>query len=66
MELLALGAAGSSAASQPTELRGTGVFLSFLWVGGDGGTSLDAGKSSAWSLIITVITFWICGVPGGD
>lgn len=60
-----LDAVGSSAAPQPTELRGTGVFFSFFWAGGEGGTSLDGGKSFSWSLIITVITFWTWGVPGG-
>lgn len=26
---------------------------------------MDGGKSFSWSLIITVITFWTWGVPGG-
>lgn len=60
-----LGAVGPSAAPQPTELRGTGALFSFFWAGGEGGTSLDGGKSFSWSLIITVITFWTWGVPGG-
>lgn len=63
-ELSALGNVESSAESQPTELRRMGAFLSFCWVVGEGGTSLDGGKRSAWLLIITVITFWIGSVPG--
>lgn len=62
LSVLEIGA--SSVASQPTELRATGGFLgSFFWTGGDRGASLDLGKRTSWSLIIMVITLWICGAP---
>lgn len=64
LKLSVLERGGSSVASHPTELRGTGAFLaSFFWTGGDSGASLDLGKRTSWSLIIMVITLWIWGVP---
>lgn len=66
LQLSVLERGGSSVASHPTELRGTGAFLaSFFWTGGDSGASLDLGKRTSWSLIIMVITLWIWGVPEG-
>lgn len=48
LKLSVLEMEGSSVASQPTELRGTGGFLgSFFWAGGDKGISLDLGKRTS-------------------
>lgn len=59
LKLSVLESGGSSVASHPTELRGTGAFLASFWAGGDSGASLDLGKRTSWSLIIMVITLWI-------
>lgn len=55
--------ARTSADSQPTKLRGVFFFwLSALFEGGEGSTSLEGGNSFSCCLIITVIRFWIWGV----
>lgn len=51
--------AQTSADSQPTKLRGVFFWLSALFEGGEGSTSLEGGNSFSCCLIITVIRFWI-------
>lgn len=52
----------TSADSQPTKLRGAFFWLSTLFKGEVGSTSLEGGKRVSWWLIMTVISFWIRGV----
>lgn len=52
----------TSADSQPTKLRGVFFWLSTLFKGEVGSTSLEGGNRVSWWLIMTVISFWIRGV----
>lgn len=52
----------TSADSQPTKLRGAFFWLSALFEGEEGITSLETGNRVSCCLIITVISFWIWGV----
>lgn len=54
--------ARTSADSQPTKLRGAFFWLSALFEGEGGSTSLERGNRVSCRLIITVISFWIWGV----
>lgn len=51
--------ARTSADSQPTKLRGAFFWLSALFEGEGGSTSLERGNRVSCRLIITVISFWI-------
>ena len=56
----------TSADSQPTKLRGAVFLLGFFLRGRGGTTSLEGGNRASCCRIITVISFWIWGVPGAN